>query len=230
MKSKWSHLKDEAVALRKVGTSMTVIERKLGIPRSTLSLWFKDIKLTEEQRTKLMRNSKDGWERARARALQSHQEQKALRLLKAKQDAQAVLNEISLTNATLDLAFAMLYLGEGSKNGTTSIASSDPNILKFVLIVLERNYGITRDMVKCELHLRADQDPDKLKLFWSKELGVPLSGFRKSYIDQRSAGRPTYNRYKGVCVLYCGSVAIQRKLMYLYKLFYERIAEINGGG
>ncbi len=230
MKSKWYHLKDEAIALRKVGTSMTVIERKLGIPRSTLSGWLKDIELTEEQRTSLMRNSSDGWQRARKHAAQTHKEQKALRLLKAKQEALETLDNIPLTQATFDLAFAMLYLGEGSKNGTTSLASSDPKILNFVLSVLQRNYGIGRDMVKCELHLRADQDSQAMKEYWSEELQVPIGRFRKSYFDQRSAGRPTYEHYKGVCVLYCGSIAIQRKLVYLYTLFCEKIAELDGGG
>lgn len=230
MVSRWSHLKEEALALRRSGMSMTVIERKLGIARSTLSGWFKEVSLTEEQRTRLMKNSQDGWKKARSRAAESHKAQKSLRLLRAKQEALKVMEELELTNATLDLAFAMLYLGEGSKSGTTSIASSDPKILKFVLAVLEHNYSITRDMVKCELHLRADQNPDELKNYWSEELLIPLDRFRKSYIDQRTAGRPTYERYKGVCVLYCGSVAIQRKLVYLYTLFCEKIAELETKG
>ncbi len=209
---------------------MTVIERKLGIPRSTLSGWFKHIELTEEQRTSLMQNSHDGWEQARKHAIQTHKEQKALRLLKAKQEALEVLDNIPITSATLDLAFSMLYLGEGSKNGTTSLASSDPKILNFVLFVLNKNYGVSRGMVKCELHLRADQNSDAMKAYWSDVLRVPIDRFRKSYFDQRSAGRPTYDHYKGVCVLYCGTVAIQRKLVYLYTLFCERIAEFDGGG
>lgn len=216
--------------MRQAGTSMTVIERKLGIPRSTLSYWFRTVELTTEQRDNLVRNSKDGWERARRHAAQSHKEQKALRMLRARQQAIETLEQIPITNATLDLAFAMLYLGEGAKSGTTSLASSDPKILKFVLAVLRRNYNITPYMVKCELHLRADQDSDALKTYWSEQLSVPLSQFRKSYFDQRSAGRPTYERYKGVCVLYCGSVAIQRKLVYLYTLFCEKISELDVGG
>lgn len=230
MKSKWYDLKETAIELRKNGVSMTVIERKFGIPRSTLSGWFKGIPLTEEQRTKLMKNSYDGWKRARVKAHEWHRTQKALRLLTAKQEAIKTLGKIELTDEVLDLAFAMLYLGEGAKNGTTSLASSDPKILKFVLKVLERNYGVTKDMVRCELHLRADQDPETSKQYWSLELGVPLDRFRGCYIDQRSAGRPTYEHYKGVCVLYCGSVAIQRKLIYLYNLFCEKVATLDGGG
>lgn len=229
MRSKWFHLKETAITLRQNGLSMTLIERKLGIPRSTLSGWFKTVELNEKQRLKLTKDGKDGWKRARQKAVEWHRAQKALRLLHAKQEALKTLENIELTDSVLDLAFAMLYFGEGSKSGTTSLASSDPLILKFVLKVLERNYAITPDMVRCELHLRADQDPAKLKQYWSSELGVPLERFRGVYIDKRSVGKPTYQRYKGVCVLYCGPVAIQRKLIYLYNLFCQQVAETARG-
>ena len=38
---------------------MTTIERKYCIARSTLSGWFKEVELSEEQRTRLMKNSQD---------------------------------------------------------------------------------------------------------------------------------------------------------------------------
>ncbi len=227
MKSRWFELKEKAVDLRKNGVSMTVIERELGIPRSTLSGWFKTVSISEEQRLKLMKNKRDGWAKARVNANKALKEKKALRLLRAKQEALVTLDKIKLTDEVLDLAFAMLYLGEGAKNRTTSLASSDPVILKFVLVVLRRNYGITPDMIRCELHLRMDQDADTLKAYWASELGVPLDRFGYVAFDKRSQGKPTYDHYKGVCVLACGNIAIQRKLIYLYNLFCEKVATLE---
>jgi hypothetical protein len=229
MKSKWYELKETAVALRKAGLSMTVIERRLGIPRSTLSGWFRTVEITEEQRLQLMKNSYDGWAKARVKAIESHRTQKALRLLAARKEAVKTLSKIELTDEVLDLAFAMLYLGEGTKNGTTSLASSDPMILRFVLAVLRKNYALDASKVSCELHLRMDQDSDELKLYWSKELGVPPSRFKYVAFDKRSAGKPTYDHYKGVCVLQCRNIAIQRKLIYLYNLFCEKVEEMSMG-
>ncbi len=225
MKSKWYEYKEAAIALRKTGMSMTVIERKLGIPRSTLSGWFKDIMLTEEQRTRLMKNSHDGWKKARQSAVEAHRQAKLERLATAKRAAQETLGCIDLNSpAILDLAFAMLYLGEGAKSGGTSIASSDPTILKFVIIVLHKNYGLKSEDIRCDLHLRMDQDAEALKLYWSKELNLPLSRFKYVAFDKRSTGKATYEHYKGVCVISCGRVDIQRKIMYLYTLFCEQIA------
>lgn len=229
MRSQWYEYKEAAIALRRTGMSMTLIEQKLGIPRSTLSGWFKNVLLTEAQRTKLMNNSRDGWQKARENAVKAHNQAKADRLARAKLSAEETLSKIDISNEVMDLAFAMLYLGEGAKNGTTSIANSDSKVLKFVIKVLEINYGVLPIDIKCDLHLRADQDPETIKKYWAQELGIPLQNFRKAYLDQRTVGRSTYEHYKGVCVLYCGSIAIQRKLVYLYNLFCKRITELDGG-
>jgi hypothetical protein len=223
MTSRWFHLKEAALALRTSGMSMTVIERKLGIPRSTLSGWFRSITLTEEQQSRLTRNKQDGWAKARLRAVESHRAGKALRLLEAKQSAIETLEKIDLSDEVLDLAFAMLYLGEGAKTNVTSLASSDPLILRFMLTVLRRNYAITPDMVRCDLHLRMDQDGQKMKAYWALQLGVPLTSFKYVSYDKRSEGKATYDHYKGVCVISCGNIAIQRKLVYLYNLFCEKV-------
>jgi len=227
MRSKWFELKETAVGLRKSGMSMTVIEQRLGIPRSTLSGWFRAVPLTDEQRLKLSKSRQDGWRKAREKAIESHRANKALRVFKAKKSAQETLENLELTAPVLDIAFAMLYMGEGSKTNGTSIANSNPIILKFVLAVLRINYNVTPDMIRCELHLRADQNADKLKLYWSQELGVPLERFGYVAFDKRSSGKATYAHYMGVCVVYCSDIAIQRKLVYLYNSFCEKVASLG---
>lgn len=229
MVSKWYESKEAALAMRRSGMSMVTIEKKLGIPRSTLSGWFRTIVLTEGQRTRLMKNSQDGWKKAREKALEWHRAQKSLRLLEAETEASKTLDELVLSPALLDIALAMLYMGEGAKKDLTSLANSDPKILRFFLAVLRQNYGIENHSIRCDLHLRMDQDAVALKEYWAKELDVPLEQFKYVAFDKRSSGRPTYDHYKGVCVISCGHVAIQRKLVYLYNLFCERVAKMDMG-
>ncbi len=230
MKSKWYEYKEAAIALRKTGMSMTVIEEKLGIPRSTLSGWFKDIELSKDQQYKLMQSRKDGWERARKNAVIAHNKAKLERISLAEQQAKDTLEKISISNEIIELAFAMLYLGEGSKKRGTSIASSDPKILKFVTVALRRCFSITSEQLRCELHLRMDQNPVELKKFWSTQLNIPVKRFRYVAFDKRTEGKPTYESYKGVCVIYCSNIAIQRKLMYIYTLFCDRISKLSDEG
>ncbi len=52
------------------------------------------------------------------------------------------------------------------------MGSSDPLILKFFVHCLRNIYQVPDDKIKCELHLRADQNPDEILSFWSKELAI----------------------------------------------------------
>ena len=206
---------------------MTVIESELGIARSTLSNWFRGLTLTEDQQASLLNNSHIGLTNGRIKSVAWHNQQKAMRLAAAKDEADEVLDKIDCKDlAILDIAFAMLYWGEGTKKDVTSLGSSDPQILKFMLAALKLNYSITPKMVRCYLHLRADQDAEEMKSYWSSNLNIPISCFNGVSYDPRTSGRPTYPGYKGVCVIYCGNIAIQRKLFYLYNGFCERVEKV----
>lgn len=224
-------MKEKAVKLRKNGFSIGKVERQLGIPRSTLSGWFKNIKLANKQLEKIEREWKNDLKKARKKAVIWHNNQKLLRLEEADKAAKKTIENIDFNNlAFFELALAFLYLGEGAKrNIETAIGSSDPKILKFFLKGLRNVYGIDTGKIRCELYLRADQDPDKIKSYWSRSLNIPLKNFRQVNIDKRTKGTTTYSYYKGVCNLRCGNVAIQRKLMSLANLFCERVISQNSG-
>lgn len=227
MKSRWYESKDKAITLRKRGLSIGKIERRLGIPRSTLSGWFKNIELTSRQKEKLHQNWEDALIHARKKAALWHNLQKEQRLRQAENEAKATLEKIDSTKThILELALAILYFGEGSKkNVETALGSSDPLMLKFFLSVLRNVYGIETKSIRCELSLRADQKPEKLKKYWAKELKVPLSCFKQVNIDKRTAGTKTYSHYKGVCNIRCGNVAIQRRLVNISRIFCEEVSQ-----
>lgn len=101
--------------------------------------------------------------------------------------------------------------------------NSDPLILKFFIPVLSRVYNLDKRKFRYELHLRADQDPATLKQYWSKQLGTPISHFKYVSIDKRTKETKTYIEYKGVCLIRCSNVAIQRKSVYLSRKFCEKV-------
>ncbi|HVA11524.1 MAG TPA: hypothetical protein VNG32_05170 [Candidatus Dormibacteraeota bacterium] len=227
MKSKWFDKKEDALRLRTNGVSIRTIEKSLGIPRSTLSNWFKNVELAPVHTARLAQNRTLALIEARKLASAWHREQKQKRLLAAEAAAHEVMEQIQISQPILDLSLAMLYLGEGAKGKTASISSSSPMILKFVLAVLKKNYNIKPSAIRCELHLRADQDARELKTYWSQQLQIPITNFGYVAYDKRTAGRATYSTYKGVCVLLHG-VAIQRKLMYLYNTFCQQVIDEAG--
>lgn len=231
MQSKWFGLKEEAIKLRKEGTSMTDVESRLGIPRSTLSGWFKTIRLSQSIKRKLRENSKIALHKGRKKAAMWHNAQKAKRLQEAKEEAGNVLNGINTEDPhILELALAMLYLGEGFKTRTTALGNSNSLILKFFLAIIRRVFNVDMKKIRCELHLRADQNPQKMKEYWSTELNIPIENFRYVAIDKRTIGSKTYPHYKGVCIIDCGNVAIQREIVYLGNLFCRNIVDQHSGG
>ncbi|MDO8668502.1 MAG: hypothetical protein Q7K35_05460 [bacterium] len=231
MKSRWYESKENAIKLRQQGFSIGKIERDLGIPRSTLSGWLKNIKLTRKQKEELLRNWKNGLIKARQQAVIWHNAQKAGRIKDAENSAKRTLKNIDLNDKNiLELALAFLYLGEGAKNNPeTALGSSNPLILKFFLSLLKSVYNIKVEKIGCELSLRADQNPDEMKKFWSQALKIPIDRFKQVHLDKRTLGSKTYQNYKGVCHLRCGNVAIQRKLVYIANLFCEKIIDKNLG-
>lgn len=225
MKSQWYKQKKTAIGLRKSGYSLRMVEKKLNIPRSTLSYWFKNVVLTSEQKEILLKNWRQALDKARLKAVKWHNKQKLIRLETAKSAALETLEKINIKEAgILELALAMLYLGEGFKSKPqTAIGNSNPLILKFFIKILETIYNLDRKKIKCELHLRADQKPNSIKRYWSQQLNIPLANFTSTQVDARTKGSVTYENYKGVCVLQCGNAAIQRKLIYLAEEFCQKI-------
>lgn len=225
MRSKWYKLKDKAIQLRKRGLSLRKIESRLRIPRSTLSYWFKNIELSTKQREKLHNDWKNALIKARKKAVLWHNAQKEKRLQIAKKEAEDVFKNIDISDSgVIELALAALYFGEGSKKHIeTAMGNSDPLILKFFITTLRNVYHLSDDKIKCALYLRADQNPEKIKRFWAKELGLPLNNFKHTSIDKRTMGSKTFPGYKGVCNVRCGNVAIKRKLIYLAEIFFEKI-------
>src|SRR3989344_3885517 len=161
MRSKWFNLKQEAISLRKIGNSIRDVEISLGIPRSTLSGWFKSVELTHRQKINLKNRHKENLIKAREKAIIWHNNQK--------------INKIAFY-----------------------------------------------------LHLRSDQNPRYMKKYWSGELDVPIERFGKVSIDKRTLKTKTYSHYKGVCVINCGNVAIQRKLVYIGRKFCKKTIEDLG--
>jgi hypothetical protein len=226
MESRWSNLKQDAVELRKKGQSIREIETRLDIPRSTLSGWLRGIRMSPKHVARLEAKRVRGLVRARVAAAAWHNAQKEKRLAKAAKEGASILRRLPDNEYVLELALAMLYLGEGSKtNGQTTLGSSDPRIVKFYINALRKLYHVPTPGIRCYLHLRADQEPASLVRYWSKVTGLPAANFGKSLIDKRTIKSPTYPRYKGVCTVHCGRVAIQRRLMYIANGYCDRIVE-----
>ncbi len=101
----------------------------------------------------------------------------------------ALKKNLSLKDKALKLAGVMLYWAEGAKGGgSVKFANSDPFMVRLFLDFLREVCCIHEERLKLLIHMYPDQDEKKLKNFWSKTTGVPLSNFYKSYIHIGKVG------------------------------------------
>lgn len=220
--------KKRALCLRKKGMSLNQVHIKTGIAKSTLSTWFKSVKLSELQKNTLKLRQMNSLHNARKKAVLWHQNQKRIRKQSSKHIAHGHIKNGALFSKDVQrLALALLYHGEGSKGDTTSLGSSDKNILKFFIQSIEDIFQFNRIKMRFYIHARLDQDADSLINYWSKELSISRNQFKKPIYDKRTMNKPTYNGYHGVCVAYVGRVDIQRELLYLSELYCQKIWELR---
>ena len=221
--SKWSNYKQEVLDLRKSGVSLPDISKKYGIARSTLSYWFKDIELGDKEKNRIKLSASERMAKSRLKAAAWHRNQKQLRLLRAENEARDIYASIEKSSATLELALAMLYFGEGGKENSTTMGASDAFMLEFFLVSLENLYNLDRQKFRYDLHLRDDQNNDQLKQYWSSKLGVPVAKFGYVSKDPRTIGKPTKPGYMGVCQIAVGDISILRRLKALYRVYCTEV-------
>ncbi|HEU6443997.1 MAG TPA: hypothetical protein VFL61_02955, partial [Gaiellaceae bacterium] len=114
----------EARRLRRIGWSVREIEHHLGVSRSSVSLWVRDIRLTEEQLAELHRRSATSpGQRAGAAA-------NAVLGRDRRRGYQVEGRTRARIGDRLHLAGCMLYWAEGDKGrDSVRLANSDPALL-----------------------------------------------------------------------------------------------------
>lgn len=187
--------KNQAIKLRKQGMSYSQIKADLGVNKSTLSLWLRDLPLSEK----------------RLRELRDFNEvriEKTRETKRRKRDARlsSVLDKVSkdigtITERELLIAGFFLYWAEGGKTKTytVTLSNTDPQMIK-VYIKWIKLIGGSIDKMYIRLHLYSDMSEiDEIK-YWSKQLCVSNKHFRKSYIKKSKIADLTYvSRGHGTC-------------------------------
>ena len=170
--------KSKAIDLRKKGMSYSQIKEQLNLSKSTLSLWLRNMPLSEE----------------RIKELNSHNPMRIERYrntMKEKREVRwgNVLDKVSkdigrLSERELFLAGLFLYWAEGGKTERFSLtfSNTDPSMVLFFATWMERCLGVNKKDMHIKLHLYKDMDINKYQNFWAKKLKVPRKIFEKPYI------------------------------------------------
>lgn len=206
-------LKEQAIKLRQLGQSYGQISDSLGLAKSTLNGWLKNVEITSEQKQKLIEQWKLGMRKAQERSCQIKKEIKIENIRQSHTHAKEFLQNIPLNKPILELFLAGLYLGDGFKaNGRLGLGNANPEIVRLFITLIRKLYSVKESKLRAEIFGRADQDPHLLVKYWSNLLKIPMSQFHHTQLDNRTV-KPTRSNYHGVCAVSYGDVNLQRRIL-----------------
>lgn len=197
MKTHPKDLKEAAQRLRRSGASYGEISKKIGVAKSTLSYWLKDVLLNAHARKRLYTKQIE----VLSRGPKSQKERRAREIEQILKEAKTEI-QFPLSNQTLLLMGAALYWGEGGKGKMAHITNSDPHLILFAVRWIEAVFKIPSVQLKAYLNIYPQQEELKLKRFWSDLTKIPLENFCKSYVKPLSKNYKTNNLYYGTIRIY----------------------------
>ncbi|OGI42368.1 MAG: hypothetical protein A2593_01625 [Candidatus Moranbacteria bacterium RIFOXYD1_FULL_44_9] len=155
-----------------------MITDRLGISKSTLSCWFKEIPFTPNKYV-IGRIKKGPFKSGQIR-----HNQRVADIAKIKKLAKNELGTI--TKRDLWMLGLGLYIGEGSKAyETAQLINSDPAIVKLAIKWFKDICGIDNDHITIAMHLYPDNNEKECRDYWKKITGLSKKQFRKTQIDRR---------------------------------------------
>ena len=203
-------IKQKALNLRRSGWSLGEIARALEIPRSTLSGWTKEIKLTGKQKGRIKEKIIESGIIGRRLALKANLA-KLNRWKKGIRERVKHYKDLATEKTEFGkIICGILYLCEGAKYPSSRFlyfGNSDPRVISAFINLLRKCYAIKEEKLRFDIRYRWDQDLKKLRIFWSKVTRIPVKQCLNSQPDPRTKGSPTLRKsYKGVCrVIYYDS-------------------------
>lgn len=169
-----------AQKMRASGYSYREIREKIVVSKGTLSVWCRDIALTEEQALRLSKKKLLGAERGR---IIGAKRQQARRIKQIEDLCQIGKNQVGkLTKRDRFVIGVALYCAEGTK-GDKSIgfANTDPKVISFMAGWFREFCDMDDKKLKGAIWIHDNLDENKAKEFWSKISGIPVERFHKTY-------------------------------------------------
>jgi len=210
-------LRDAARALRAKGYTYMEVVAELGVAKSSVSLWCRDMPRvgrlsSEEIRKRNVAGVSAFWaeesarREARRQAISDH----------------AAAEIGSLTDREVIIAGAMAYWCEGAKNkpyrrldNDVAFINSDPKLISFFLRFLSAA-GIERDRIYGRVSIHESADIEGAERFWRQVTGLPDSQFRRPTLKRHNpttVRKNTGDEYHGCLIVrVLGAAELYRRI------------------
>jgi hypothetical protein len=171
---------EKARALRLENRTLQEIADILGVSKSSVSLWCRDIEIEVRRRAVVSRRPHG---------------QHVAKLAQIDACNSAGVERIGLlSDAAFLAAGTALYAGEGSKgDGKVLFANTDSRMIAFFVAWLRRFFTVDESRLRVRVYLHEGLDIDRAEQFWAEVAQVPRTQFTAPY---RAVPDPSIRRTK----------------------------------
>jgi len=209
--------------MREKGLSMAEIAKKIGVTKSSVSLWVRDIQLTPTQRSQLTCRgfSVDAVEKRRINRIANTREKHAALMKDAGKDIEGLsLRELWLIGIAL-------YWGEGgkTKTGMARISNSDPAVIRLMMRFFREICKVPEEKFRGHVNTFSHLNANHAEKYWSEISQIPRKQFFKTYSKQSIASKNKKDSLpNGTFQIY----ACDTKLFFTIIGWIEKIKELGG--
>lgn len=201
--------KIKAQKLRRKGFSYREILKQMKVSKASLSIWLREIELTDDQKNRLLNKSE--------RAIYDVAKRKvAARIKKTKDIMESGIKEVRLLkNNPLFLVGLALYWAEGAKNSTESVkfVNSDEKMIVLIMRWLREICKVPEKKFRIHIHMHSLHCKNNIIEHWSKITDISKKQFYKPYIKPTSLGQRKNILYNGTCSVAVNDKDLFRKIM-----------------
>lgn len=204
------HEKARARELRAQAWTMPEIAEHLGVSKSSVSLWTRDVEFDPSARRSARTDRRP---RGSDHPLRRRKLEQIARL-----DTEGRERLGALDDRELLIAGVALYAGEGAKrDGYVSMANTNPDLLRFFVTWLRRCFEVDESRLRCRVYLHEGLDLEAAERWWSDVVDVPLERFGKPYRAVADASRTSVKHIHGCATVGYGCTETHRRIMGLVR-------------
>ena len=201
------------------GLSVNEICKRLGVAKSSVSVWVRDIQLTAEQKAELER-----LHYASRGQIEGGATNRKFRNLRQQYQEEGRLK--ARERDPLHIAGCILYWGEGSKaRNVLQLANSDPDLLQFYLQFLKQSLIVKNSQINLRIMCYTNNGLTQLDIenYWLQFLQIDIDRLRKTSVNMQ----PRSSQQKGRKLLY-GTCEISVYSTRLIQHVFGAIQEYTG--
>ncbi len=196
---------ERARELRARAWTLAEIAAELGVSRSSVSVWVRDVVFEPKPRQRPLFRNPSSLHLAKLAEIEE-------------MDVWGRDQIGSLSGAAFLAAGVALYAGEGAKTDhSVNFANTDPAMIAFFCAWLRQYFAIDESRLRLSVYLHEGLDAHAADQFWSDLTGIPLTQFRKGYRPPADATRRLNKHQHGCAYVIYSCSRTHRQIMGLVR-------------